>query len=43
MYLFKKSTLSKSLLTQIALFLVISILICFMGYMFGKFFYYLSH
>jgi len=43
MALLRKLIFNNSVFKQILLVILISILVCFIGYMFGKFAWYLSH
>jgi len=43
MTLLRKLIFNNNVFTQILLVLIISISVCYMGYMFGKFAWYLSH
>jgi len=43
MTLLRKLTFNNSVFTQILLAIIISILVYYIGYMFGKFTWYLSH
>jgi hypothetical protein len=43
MALLRKLTFNNSVFAKILLVIIISILICFIGYMFGKFAWYLTH
>jgi hypothetical protein len=43
MFLLRKLTFNNNVFAKILLVIIISILICFIGYMFGKFAWYLTH
>jgi len=43
MVLLRKITANKSVFAQVLWVIIISILVCFIGYIFGKFIWYISH